>query len=105
MFLFCLLIDYFCFIIPMSTGLSIKKIRAQKELTQQTITDLIAMHRSNYSKIKNGQRELSIDALKKIVKYFGIATDQFINYENGIPTEVTTENKTLLEQVKLILRA
>ncbi|WP_223302273.1 helix-turn-helix domain-containing protein [Flavobacterium branchiophilum] len=60
------------------------------------------MHHSNYSKIKNGQRELSIDALKKIVKYFGIATDQFINYENGIPTEVTTENKTLLVQVKLI---
>jgi transcriptional regulator with XRE-family HTH domain len=86
----------------MSTGINIKKIREQKGLTQQTIADLIAMHRSNYSKIESGQRELSIDALNKIAKYFGMTTDQIINFEDGTPTEVTIEDKTLLEQVKLI---
>ena len=104
MFYICLLFDYFCkeryFI--MSTGKNIKKIREEKGLTQQSIADLIAMHRSNYSKIESGQRELSIDALNKIAKYFGMTTDQIINYDGNIPTEVTTEDKTLLEQVKLI---
>ncbi|AUX18645.1 helix-turn-helix domain-containing protein [Flavobacterium columnare] len=87
----------------MNTGVNIKKIREQKGLTQQTIADLIVMHRSNYSKIESGQRELSIDALNKIAKYFGMTTDEIINFEeNGTPTEVTVEDKTILEQVKLI---
>lgn len=66
------------------------------------MASLIAMHRSNYSKIESGQRELSIEALNKIAKYFGMTTDQIINYDGNIPTEVTVEDKTLLEQVKLI---
>jgi len=86
----------------MSTGQNIKKIREEKGVTQQTLADLIAMHRSNYSKIESGQRELSIDALNKIAKYFGMTTDQIINYEGNVPTEVTVEDKNLLEQVKLI---
>jgi len=86
----------------MSTGQNIKKIREEKGLTQQVLANLIAMHRSNYSKIESGQRELSIDALNKIAKYFGMTTDQIINYDGNIPAEVTVEDKTLLEQVKLI---
>ena len=86
----------------MSTGQNIKKIREEKGVTQQTLADLIAMHRSNYSKIESGQRELSIDALNKIAKYFGMTTDQIINYDGNIPVEVTVEDKNLIEQVKLI---
>ena len=86
----------------MSTGTNIKKIREEKGIKQQTVADLIAMHRSNYSKIESGQRELSIDALNKIAKYFGMTTDQIINYDGNIPSEVTVEDKTFLEQVKLI---
>jgi len=86
----------------MSTGQNIKKIREEKGVTQQTLADLIAMHRSNYSKIESGQRELSIDALNKIAKYFGMTTDQIINYDGNLPTEVTIEDKNLIEQVKLI---
>jgi len=86
----------------MSTGQNIKKIREEKGVTQQTLADLIAMHRSNYSKIESGQRELSIDALNKIAKYFGVTTDQIINYDGNLPTEVTIEDKNLIEQVKLI---
>ena len=86
----------------MSTGQNIKKIREEKGITQQTLADLIAMHRSNYSKIESGQRELSIDALNKIAKYFGMTTDQIINYDGNVPTDVTVEDKNFLEQVKLI---
>lgn len=89
-------------IIFMSVGQNIKKIREDKSLTQQQIAELIHMHRSNYSKIESGQREISVDALNKIAKYFGMTIDQIVNFDGAIPQEITVEDKTLMEQVKLI---
>ncbi len=83
-------------------GKNIKKIREEKGLTQQSIADLIAMHRSNYSRVETGDRDLSIDAVGKIAKYFNITIDQLVNFEGDIPQEVTIEDKSLVEQVKLI---
>ena len=86
----------------MNVGQNIKKIREDKNLTQQQIAELIHMHRSNYSKIESGQREISIDAIDKIAKYFGMTIDQIVNFDGAIPQEITVEDKTLMEQVKLI---
>ncbi len=86
----------------MNTGQNIKKIREEKGMTQQQIAELIHMHRSNYSKIESGQREISVDALNKIAKYFGMTIDQIVNFDGAIPQEITVEDKTLMEQVKLI---
>jgi transcriptional regulator with XRE-family HTH domain len=83
-------------------GKNIKRIREEKGLTQQSIADLIAMHRSNYSRVETGDRDLSIDAISKIAKYFNMTIDQLVNFEGDIPQEVTIEDKTLVEQVKLI---
>ncbi len=86
----------------MDTGQNIKKIREEKGMTQQQIAELIHMHRSNYSKIESGQREISVDALNKIAKYFGMTIDQIVNFDGVLPQEITVEDKTLMEQVKLI---
>lgn len=83
-------------------GKNIKRIREEKGLTQQSIADLIAMHRSNYSRVETGDRDLSIDAIGKIAKYFNITIDQLVNFEGDIPQEVTIEDKSLAEQIKLI---
>ena len=83
-------------------GKNIKRIREEKGLTQQSIADLIAMHRSNYSKVETGDRDLSIDAIGKIAKYFSMTIDQLVNFEGDIPQEVTIEDKSLVEEVKLI---
>lgn len=83
-------------------GKNIKKIREEKGLTQQNIATLIAMHRSNYSRVETGDRDLSIDAIGKIAKYFNMTIDQLVNFEGDIPQEVTIEDKSLAEQVKLI---
>ena len=83
-------------------GKNIKRIREEKGLTQQSIADLIAMHRSNYSRVETGDRDLSIDAIGKIAKYFNMTIDQLVNFEGDIPQEVTIKDKTLVEQVKLI---
>ena len=60
------------------------------------------MHRSNYSRVETGDRDLSIDAIDKISKYFNMTIDQLVNFEGDIPQEVTIEDKSLVEQVKLI---
>jgi transcriptional regulator with XRE-family HTH domain len=70
--------------------------------TQQQIAELIHMHRSNYSKIESGQREISVDALNKVARYFGMTIDQIVNFDGTVPQEITVEDKTLMEQVKMI---
>ena len=60
------------------------------------------MHRSNCSKIENGQREISILALDKIAAYFDITLDELVHMCEDLPKEVNVEDKTTAEQVKLI---
>ncbi|MBK7808761.1 MAG: helix-turn-helix transcriptional regulator [Saprospiraceae bacterium] len=83
-------------------GTIIKGLREEKGLTQQQIADLVLMHRSNYSKVEKGERELSLEAINKIASYFGLNIDHLLNAEQNIPQEITTEDKSLMEQVKLI---
>lgn len=71
-------------------------------LTQQQIAELVNMHRSNYSKVQSGERDLSIDAVNKVSRFFGMSIDELVNFDGKIPNEITIEDKSLLEQVKLI---
>lgn len=71
-------------------------------MTQQTIADLIAMHRSNYSRVEAGERDLSIKAISKIAKYFNMTIDDLVNFEGKIPNEVTFDDKNTIEQLQLI---
>lgn len=83
-------------------GKNIKKIREDKGLTQQAIADLISMHRSNYSRVETGDRDLSIEAINKIAKYFNISIDQLVNFDGDIPKEITIEDKNTIQQMQLI---
>ncbi|QYH37268.1 MULTISPECIES: transcriptional regulator [unclassified Algoriphagus] len=40
--------------------------------------------------------------MNKIARYFGMTIDELINFDGNIPDEVTIEDKSLMEQVKLI---
>ena len=51
---------------------------------------------------KSGERELSIEAINTVAKYFGMTIDQLVNFDGNIPDDVTVEDKSLMEQVKLI---
>ena len=83
-------------------GHTIKKIREERGLTQQQIADLVHMHRSNYSRVEAGERDLSIDSINIIARFFTMTIDQLVNFDGAMPEEVTIEDKSLLEQVKLI---
>ena len=86
----------------MNVGQNIKRLREDRGIKQNEIADLIGMHRSNYSKIENGQREISITALDKIASYFNITLDELVHMGEDLPKEVSIEDKTAAEQIKLI---
>ena len=89
-------------IIKMDIGANIKKLREDRGIKQSEIADLVGMHRSNYSKIENGQREISLAAVDKIADFFNISIDELVHMGQEIPKEINLEDKTTVEQVKLI---
>lgn len=86
----------------MDIGANIKRLREERSIKQQEIAELISMHRSNYSKIENGQREISVAALDKIARHFDITIDELIHMGDDVPQEVDITDKSALEQMKLI---
>lgn len=86
----------------MHIGLNIKKIREEKGLMQKEIAAVAGMHPANYNKVEKGEREPSIDAIDNIATFFGLTVDQLIHYEGSIPKEITIEDKTASEKLRMI---
>ncbi len=81
---------------------NIKAIREEKGLKQIEVADYIGVDKSAYSKIEKGSRSLAIEELQKMAQLFNLTTDQILNYDGNIPKEVTIEDKTAVEQMRLI---
>ena len=85
-----------------SLAQNIKSLREQKGLLQKQVASELGLGISHYNKIENGQREASVEMLDKMAKFYGISIDKIVHPDNEIPTEVIIEDKTTLEQVRLI---
>jgi len=57
---------------------------------------------SNYNKIDNGNREISVKELQRLAEFYNITVDQVININAGLPKEVVIEDKQAQEQLRLI---
>jgi transcriptional regulator with XRE-family HTH domain len=87
----------------MNLAENIKSIREDKNLKQIEVATHIGVDKSAYSKIEKGLRALTVDELQKMSQLFNLTTDQIINYDgNKVPTEVVIEDKTAVEQIRLI---
>ena len=86
----------------MHIGLNIKKIREEKGLMQKEVAAAASMHPANYNKVEKGEREPSLDALDKISKLLGLTVDQIMHYEGKMPEEVSIEDKTANEKLRMI---
>ena len=86
----------------MSLADNIKNIREEKNLKQIEVATHIGVDKSAYSKIEKGLRSLTVDELQKMAGLFDMTTDQIINFDGKIPKEVVLEDKTAVEQMKLI---
>jgi transcriptional regulator with XRE-family HTH domain len=81
---------------------NIKAIRESKGFKQIEVADHIGVDKSAYSKIEKGSRALTVDELQKMATLFDLTTDQIINYDGAILVEITIEDKSAVEQIRLI---
>lgn len=86
----------------MSLAENIKVIREDKGFKQIEVADYIGVDKSAYSKIEKGTRALAIEELQKMAQLFNLTTDQILNFDGKIPKEITIEDKTAVEQMRLL---
>lgn len=86
----------------MSLAENIKVIREDKGFKQIEVADYIGVDKSAYSKIEKGARALAIEELQKMAQLFNLTTDQILNFDGKIPKEITIEDKTAVEQMRLL---
>ena len=83
-------------------GQNIKSLREQKGLLQKQVATEVGLGISHYNKIENGQREASVEMLDNLAKFYGVSIDKIVHPDNEVPTDVIIEDKTTMEQLRLI---
>jgi len=86
----------------MNIAENIKAIREAKDFKQIEVANHIGVDKSAYSKIEKGLRALTVEELQKMAHLFNMTTDQILNYDGVIPKEVVIEDKSAVEQMRLI---
>ena len=86
----------------MQTGRIIKRIREYKGLMQKEVSAHLGIGNSNYNKLENGHRDLSVEELQKLSILFSMTTDEILNYGNVIPAAVKVEEKPDFEKLHMI---
>lgn len=81
---------------------NIKYIREEKSFLQKDVAEHIGVDKSTYSKIEKGTRELTVKELQKVAELFNLSIDQIVSFEGSIPKEITIEDKSSIEQMRLI---
>ena len=81
---------------------NIKDIREEKNLKQIEVATHIGVDKSAYSKIEKDLRAFAVDELQKMAQIFNMTIDQVINHDGKVPKEVIIEDKTAVEQMRLI---
>lgn len=69
---------------------------------QKEVSAHLGIGNSNYNKLENGHRDLSVDELQKLAILFNMTTDEILNYGNVVPSAVRVEEKPDYEKLHLI---
>lgn len=89
-------------------GENLKFLRKEKRITQDVISDLLEVHRSNVANYENGRIFPPLNSLIKIADYFEVSLDQLIFGRDSkirfdADREIMAENTALMEeQLKLL---
>ena len=53
----------------------IRDLREDSDLTQKQVAEYLNIKQNTYSQYENGQRQIPIDALIALARYYGTSTD------------------------------
>ena len=67
----------------------IKDLREDNDITQKEIAEYLHIKQNTYSQYENGQRQLPIDALIALAKFYNTSTDYIL----GLTTEIKPYKK------------
>ena len=62
--------------------MKIKELREENNLTQQTVADFLNIKQNTYSQYENEKRQLPIDVLIKLSKFYKVSTDYILDLED-----------------------
>ena len=65
----------------MKIGYNLKKLRKQRNLTQDDLARVLNISRQAYCRYENDQRDLSLDALCTLADYYEETTDTILGRE------------------------
>lgn len=77
-----------------------KEYRKRKNLTQKEVAEHLGCALLTYQRYESGERDPSIDDLKKISHLFGVPVDILIDNECGVLEKLTEEEKTFVEALR-----
>lgn len=60
----------------------IKDLREDRDLTQRDVADYLHVKQNTYSQYENGQRQLPINALIALAKFYRTSTDYILGLTN-----------------------
>ena len=56
----------------------LRDLREDSDLKQKEIADYLHIKQNTYSQYENGQRQLPVDVLIKLAKYYKVSTDYIL---------------------------
>ena len=60
----------------------IKDLREDSDITQKEIADYLHVKQNTYSQYENGQRQLPLDSLIALAKFYNTSTDYILGLTN-----------------------
>ncbi|WP_274964150.1 helix-turn-helix domain-containing protein [Tepidanaerobacter syntrophicus] len=56
----------------------VKKLRAEKQVSQKAVADAIGVDRTTYNKYETGKSQPDFETIKKLADYFGVSVDYLL---------------------------
>ena len=60
----------------------LKDLREDMDITQKALADFLHIRQNTYSQYENGQRQLPIEMLIALAKYYNVSTDYILGLTN-----------------------
>lgn len=82
----------------------LKRLRKERNLTQQDMADFLGITRQGYAKYENGHAETDLETLKKLANFFNVTTDYLIGNVDNEPDIDSLTDEEIDEEIKEIMK-
>ena len=62
--------------------MKLRQLREENNLSQQALAQYLNVKQNTYSQYENGKRQLPIDVLIKLAKFYDVSTDYILDLES-----------------------